>query len=49
MDFNFTEEQGLMTDSLRKAYEVNYEFDKRQELLEDTAATYSMEMWKDLA
>ncbi len=49
MDFTFTEEQELMTDSLRKAYEANYEFDKRQVVLEDTAATYSIEMWKDLA
>ena len=37
MDFTFTEEQSLMADSLRKAYESDYDFDKRRAFLDDTA------------
>ena len=49
MDFAFTEEQNLMADSLRKAYESEYDFDKRRAVLDDTATFYSPTMWQTLA
>ena len=49
MDFAFTEEQNLMADSLRKAYESDYDFDKRRAVLDDTATFYSPTMWQTLA
>ena len=49
MDFNFTEEQTLMADSLRKAYEADYDFDTRRAFLEDTATFHSPAMWQTLA
>ena len=49
MDFTFTEEQSLMADSLRKAYESDYDFDKRRVFLDDTATFHSPAMWQTLA
>ncbi len=49
MDFTFTEEQSLMADSLRKAYESDYDFDKRRVFLDDTATFHSPAMWQNLA
>ena len=49
MDFAFTEEQSLMADSLRKAYESDYDFDKRRAVLDDTATFHSPAMWQTLA
>lgn len=49
MDFKFSEEQSLMADSLRKAYEADYDFDKRRVVLDDTAVFHSPAMWQTLA
>ena len=49
MDFTFTEEQSLMADSLRKAYESDYDFDRRRAFLDDTATFHSPAMWQTLA
>ena len=48
MDFNFTEEQKLMAGSLRKAYEMNYDFNKRRAFLIDTVTFHSPGMWSTL-
>jgi len=49
MDFTFSEEQTLMADSLGKAYEADYDFEKRRAFLEDTATFHSTAMWSTLA
>jgi len=49
MDFTFSEEQAMMADSLSKAYEADYDFDKRRAFLEDTATFHSPAMWSTLA
>lgn len=49
MDFKFSEEQSLMADSLRKAYETDYDFDRRRAVLDDTAVFHSPAMWRTLA
>jgi len=49
MDFTLTEEQTLMAESLRKAYDADYDFESRRAFLEDTATCHSPAMWATLA
>jgi alkylation response protein AidB-like acyl-CoA dehydrogenase len=48
MDFNFTEEQQLLADTVRRFVRENYTFDKRREIL-TTPAGWSREIWNELA
>ncbi len=48
MDFTLSDEQKLMVDSLRKAYETSYAFDQRSAVLGDTVTFHSPTMWQDL-
>jgi len=45
MDFNFSEEQNLLRDSVRKFVEKNYAWDKRKSLLESELG-FSRENWQ---
>jgi len=48
MDFNFTEEQQLLADTVRRFVRDNYTFEQRREILE-TSAGWSRETWNELA
>ena len=48
MEFSFTEEQKLIVDSLRRAYQTNYDFDKRRAVLLEKAIFHSSTMWQNL-
>jgi alkylation response protein AidB-like acyl-CoA dehydrogenase len=48
MDFEFTEEQDLLRDSVRKFVEKDYPFDKRAKLMESELG-FSKEVWKGFA
>ena len=48
MDFNFTEEQQMLRDSVGKFFEKSYDFDTRQELVLSDAP-WSNEVWQQFA
>lgn len=48
MDFNFTDEQQLLSDTVQRFARENYTFDKRREIL-NTAPGWSREVWNELA
>jgi alkylation response protein AidB-like acyl-CoA dehydrogenase len=48
MDFNFTEEQQLLADTVKRFVRENYSFDKRREILK-TPEGWSREIWNELA
>jgi len=48
MDFNFTEEQQLLADTVRRFVRENYTFDKRREILTSPEG-WSREIWNELA
>ncbi|MBT3660285.1 MAG: pimeloyl-CoA dehydrogenase small subunit [Rhodospirillaceae bacterium] len=49
MDFTLTEEQVLIRESLSKAFQTDYDFDKRRAVLEDAATFHSPAMWSTIA
>ena len=48
MDFNFSEEQQMLRDSVGKFLEKSYDFDTRQELVLSDAP-WSAEVWQQFA
>lgn len=48
MDFNFTEEQQLLADTVRRFIRENYSFEQRREIL-NSEAGWSPDIWKELA
>jgi alkylation response protein AidB-like acyl-CoA dehydrogenase len=48
MDFNFTEEQQLLADTVRRFVRENYSFEKRREILASSQG-WSREVWQELA
>ena len=48
MDFNFTEEQEMIRDSLGRLIREQYDFDKRREIVSSDAG-WSPEMWAKFA
>jgi alkylation response protein AidB-like acyl-CoA dehydrogenase len=48
MDFNFTEEQHLLADTVRRFVRENYSFERRREILESPAG-WSRQIWQELA
>lgn len=48
MDFNFTEEQQLLADTVKRFVRDDYTFEKRREILK-TPAGWSRDVWKSLA
>lgn len=48
MDFNFTEEQQLLVDTVRRFVRANYSFEKRREILHSREG-WSRDIWNELA
>jgi alkylation response protein AidB-like acyl-CoA dehydrogenase len=48
MDFNFTEEQQLLADTVRRFVREDYTFEKRREILKSSEG-WSREVWNKLA
>lgn len=48
MDFNFTEEQQLLADTVRRFVRENYAFEQRREILQ-SAEGWSRDIWRELA
>ena len=48
MDFNFTDEQQLLADTVQRFVREQYSFEKRREILK-TAAGWSRDVWQELA
>jgi len=48
MDFNFTEEQQLLTDTVKRFAREHYSFETRRNILESPAG-WSRELWQELA
>jgi alkylation response protein AidB-like acyl-CoA dehydrogenase len=48
MDFNFTEEQQLLADTVRRFIRENYSFEQRREILMSSTG-WSREIWQELA